>query len=438
MTSDGGSAWSGSGDVASRQEASTLQAGWGRCEFTPVEPVPLAGYTHLRDRMSARVRDPLFARAVVLRQAGGPDVALVVYDLVITTEELYQGLRKELADTGLDVVCSATHTHSASGGFWRPLLGRAFLGRFRPGALERLIEAGAMAVRDALHNIGPVRVSSGTVLIPGLNGNRRDHHGILDEELHVLRLSRDDADAILFSYPGHPVIVAERDHLAVSGDFPGEAAVRIERQFDFAMYLAGALGGVDVRFPHEPVTVEENLEMMAGPIANGAVMLARSNSAETAVDSSMPILSRAMVELRFEKPDSCWSYDDDHRRMDWFLNRIATRLIKPVPRVARVEGIRIGPMAIIGLPADIGIGLSMQIKQAGKERGLARVVTMSQTGGCIGYVHMPQDYAVTPADEGDAITMGRYENAMNFFGHDTGTKVLQAAVTVLDRLVGGR
>jgi len=334
------------------------------------------------------------ARAVVLRQEGGPAVALVEYDLVITTEDMYQGLKSRLADTGLEIICSATHTHSAFGGFWKGTLGRAFLGSYREGALERVVAAGEAAVRAALRDMGPATVASGSVTIPGLNGNRRDHHGPLDEELHVVRLKKDGKDAVLFSYPGHPVIVA-------------------------------------VKFPKTPVTVEENLEMMAAPLANSAIAAARAAEPVACLDS---VIAYSRREVSFDRVDCRWSYDDDRKPLDFLLDRLGSMLVRNVPRVVRVEGLRIGRMAFVGIPADIGIGLSLRIKDEGRARGLAGVVTMSQTGGCVGYVHLPEDYAKTPADEGDAITMGRYENAMNFFGHDSGTKILGAAVEVLDGL----
>lgn len=412
----------------SEREPDIFSAGWSKVDITPDKSVPLAGYTHLKDRMSTGVHDPIFARAVVLHRHDGSDVALVMYDLVIVTEDLYQGLRSRLADTGFIVMCAATHTHSAPGGFWGSLLGRAFLGRFRSGALEGLLDAGEKAVRQAIADMKPATVHAGVSTIPGLNGNRRDHHGPLDEQLHVIRLKRQDSDAVLFSYPGHPVITAERDHNVVSADFPGVAAAIIEQEFDFAMYLPGALGGVDVKFPSTPVTVDENLEMMAVPLATTAMQVAR------AAGESEPVLLHAVRELTFDRPRVRWSYDDDRRRLDFLLDWLATRLAWPVPRIARIEGFRIGDVGVIGFPCDLGIGISLRVKEMASEYGVGDVVTMSQSGGCVGYVHHPDDYAKTPADEGEAIQMGRYENAMNFFGRDTGVRFLMAAEEVLKEI----
>lgn len=408
-----------------------FEAGWARVDMTPTEPVPLAGYTHLSDRMSNGIHDPVFVRAVVVRQDGGPALALVMYDLVIVTEDIYQGLRERLSDTGLTVMSAATHTHSSFGGFWHSMLGRAFLGRFRPGVLESLIDLGERAVRDALDHVGPATLSTGIRKIPGLNGNRRDHDGPLDEELHVVTLSRQDSKAILFSYPGHPVISAERDHNVVSADFPGLAIRKIEDQFDFAMYLPGALGGVDVRFPSETVSIDDNLEMMAAPIAHTAMQVARDGGT---LAQGRSVMSYSIRELRFDRPNIRWSYDDDRKPFDFVLDAVANRLARPVPRVARIEGFRLGDIAVVGFPCDLGIGLSLRVKQFGRELGLKGVVTMSQSGGCVGYVHLPDDYRKTPADQGDAIQMGRYENAMNFFGRQTGVRFLEAADGVLREL----
>jgi hypothetical protein len=413
---DGGSAGTG------------LLAGWGRTEFTPGGSIPLAGYTHLRDRMSTHVRDPLFVRAVVFSPPQGRPVALLSFDLLIITEEIHQGMKSRLADTDLEVVCHATHTHSSVGGFWNSLLGRFFLGSYRPWVQRLLLDAAERAVRAAMADLAPVTVRSAGVTIPGLNGNRRDHDGPLDETLTVIRLQKPESDAIMFSYPGHPVIAAERDHHAVSADFPGAAVAIIEKQFAFAMFVQGALGGVDVFFPAEPVSVDVNMEMMASPIANAAVTLA--HAAPKCADT----LGFSRRELDMGKPAVCVSYDDNKPFADRFLNAAANLLVKPVPAVARIDGIRIGDSVIVGFPADLGIGLSLNVKQLAGDLGFAHVITASETGGCIGYVHLPADYEKTPADKGEAIKMGRYENAMNFFGHQSGLKFRDAALEVLTDL----
>jgi hypothetical protein len=276
-----------------------LQAGWAKVDFTPAGPVPLAGYTHWTDRLSQRVRDPLYVRALALR-SGDARFVLVAWDLLMVPEDLYQGMRSRMADTGVKVIAHATHTHSSLGGFGRSWLENRFLGTWRPWALRHLLDAGEQAAREALAALGPAEARADSLPLPGLNGNRRDPNGPKDEELTVLRLVREDGDAVLASYSAHPVIVSERDHHAISADFPGEVIRRLERDFGFAMFVQGALGAVDVLFPADPsMTVDRNLAMMADPIAASAAALARG-----ARPDSSPLVFAAAGWDRTRSPSS--------------------------------------------------------------------------------------------------------------------------------------
>ena len=166
-----------------------MRAGWGRVEFTPVGSVPLAGYGHLRDRMSTHVRDPLFVRALAFDD-GTTCAVLVIYDLLMVTESLHSQVLERLADTGARVMVHATHSHSALGGFGRGFLIEKVCGRHRPGTVERLADAGADAARRALGSLAPAKVGSTVGVLPGHNGNRRDPAGPVDDQLTVLRIRR--------------------------------------------------------------------------------------------------------------------------------------------------------------------------------------------------------------------------------------------------------
>lgn len=402
-----------------------LMAGWGKVDFTPAELVPLAGYTHVRERLPATVRDPVQVRVLALRE-GDKGVILLAYDLLMVIEDLYQGLRSRLADTGFEVVVTATHTHSSIGGFWNFWLARRFLGQFRPWIMSHLISAGERAAREALATMEQAEASAGSVLVPGLNGNRRDPTGPTDEELTVLHLKRQNDSAVLFSYSAHPVIVAERDHQAMSADFPGVAMDRLDRRFGFSMYIQGALGGVDVLFPKDPqMTADRNLEMMAIPLAN-------------AVETIVPRLESVGYGLQvggedwdLGRPDSRPYYDDEtsRARFDLPLRLLFNLLVRGVPRKVRVRGFALGSFVLLGFQADLGVGIALSMKEHARKVGFKHPLAASQTDGYIGYLHLKEEYrfAPPPAFEG----MGRYENAMNFFGRETGDAVLDASRRVL-------
>jgi hypothetical protein len=372
------------------------------------------------------VRDPLFVRALAVRGDGEP-VVVLAFDLLMVTDELHRGLAARLAPAR--VIVHATHSHSSLGGEWPALLGRYFLGRYRPWAIPRLVDAGERAAREALASTGPATVRSASLPLPGLNGNRRDPAGPKDEELTVLRLSREDGDAIVASYPAHPVIVAERDHIAASADFPGEIVRLLERDTAFGMYLQGALGAVDVLFPDDKaLSADRNLAMMAEPIAASALAMARS------APPSEPVVAFAAAQRTLPRPDPLTHFEDDpwRLRLDRVLAPALGLLVASLPRVARVRGLRIGDWAVAGAPADLGVGLALDAKAAARAAGVRDPVVASQCDGYVGYVHRRQDYAHTPP--ASHREMAFYENAMNFFGRGTGDVLAGALDEVLKTL----
>ncbi len=414
-----------------------MRAGWGRVEFTPREAVPLAGYGHLRDRLSTHVRDPLFVRALAFED-GDTRVVLVVYDLLMVVEELHVAVLQRLADTNARVLVHATHTHSAPGGFGRGWLIERVVGRHRPGTIEQLAGAGERAARQALGDLAPAKVGSTVEGLPGLNGNRREPGGPVDEELTVLRVVRSNDEAMLVSYSAHPVIVAERDHFALSADYPGLVVNLLERQVAFAAFVQGALGGVDVFFPREEgVTADDNLRRMAEPLARLALALREGLEPRDAA------LRFARREWQLPRPDSRPFYDDQRwaRRLDAPLRRLLNALFSEAGLAsARVQGFAVGDFALVGTPADLGVSIDLAGKRHARSRGLAHPVVASQCDGYLGYLHLAADYQRAPAVTVDAErskearSMGVYENGLGIFGRGMGQVVLEQAEGVLGDL----
>lgn len=417
-----------------------MRAGWGKVEITPGIPVPLAGYGHLRDRLATHVRDPLFVRALAFDD-GATCAVLVIYDLLMVTDELHRAVQQRLADTGAHVVVHATHTHSGLGGFGRGWLIEKVVGRHRPGTVAHLSEAGERAARRALGSLGPARVGSAVDVLPGHNGNRRDPKGPLDEQLTVLRLVRANDEALVVSYSAHPVIVGERDHHALSADYPGLLVNLLERRLPFAAFVQGALGGVDVLFPRDKrVTADDNLRRMAEPMATLAFALRDRCELH---DANVRV---ARQEWPLAKPDARPFYDDERwaRRLDLPLRLLLNSLFSSVDfDRARVQGLALGDFALVGTPADLGVSIALAGKQHARARGFAHPVMASQCDGYLGYLHLPDDYAHAPTEADDperleeALGMGRYENGMCLYGRGAGKVVLEHARRVFDELAAG-
>jgi len=154
------------------ESAAQLFAGAGEAEITPPVGTILAG--SLYPRPSEGVDDPLFVKALVLRQ-GDTTLAHLSFDLVNVDAELAQHCAAEAGEaTGLvaeNIFCTATHTHGG------PIVRESFpksmgkcLNREWRGSLPG---RAAQAVASAVDGLRPVRPTLTRAYAHGLSHYRR-------------------------------------------------------------------------------------------------------------------------------------------------------------------------------------------------------------------------------------------------------------------------
>ncbi len=409
-----------------------LKAGFAKLDITPTGPVPLAGYFSLRPRMSKEVRDPLYVRALAL-QEGNNTLVLISYDLLLITEQMVRGVNGRLKETGAQVILHATHTHSGSGGYWNTFAARLALGHYLPAMLPFLCDQGARAAWAALDDLSPAGWATHTGHIPALAKNRRDRDGLVDDGLWALKIQRPapkSDKAILVGFSGHPVIVAERQPNALSADFPGEVIRRIEEQTDFGMFVNGALGGVDVLFPDEPMEVDRNLELQAAPIVTEALGVLKKRTRKT---GELRMASRT-IEVD-GRPDVAMAFDEPRwlrkvtRPLDWLASAAFARADL---EHWHLQGFALGDTCFIGTPADLGVGVSLAIQVKARAKGYNNPFVASQCDGYIGYIHRRHDYHHPPAK--GTRSMAIYENVMGIFGREMGERLIHEADALLDEL----
>ncbi len=90
-----------------------LRAGVAIADITPAGPYPMSGYYF--ERLSTGTKDPLHAKALVLRQ-GDSAAAIVCCDLIVIASDLTDVVReaveRETGIPGANVMLAATHTHT--------------------------------------------------------------------------------------------------------------------------------------------------------------------------------------------------------------------------------------------------------------------------------------------------------------------------------------
>ena len=217
------------------RSGSPLRAGAAKVDVTPAEGA--------LPKNSRGVLDRLYARAIVL-ESGASSAAMITVDAGAVSTAIWQGVtaqvEKELGIPAVNVLLTATHTHSAGG-------------QGGPDYTRKIVES----VRLAKQQLTPARVGYGTGE-SYINVNRQivdpqtgrwwegpNREGPSDKTVAVLKFERLTGEpiAVYYNYAVHAVITGQLDQ--VSGDIPGAASTYIEDAFDgrvVAVWSSGAAG----------------------------------------------------------------------------------------------------------------------------------------------------------------------------------------------------
>jgi len=230
-----------------------FEAGVGRRDITPREPVPMWGYAARHDALSEGVLDPLYAEALVIR-AGGAKLAIVGLDLGRAPAEpsLVRIRRRLREQAGIEwSFIAGSHTHhgpvlelSDQPGKGRERFAAAL--RYYAELEDKIVEA----VLEAEARRVPARVDAGILPLEGFNRNRHSKFEPkpVDRDLAVLRL--DDAAgkplALLVNFAAHPTMLPSST-LKFSADWVGAMKQALRRESGAAVvFMQGAAGDLSV------------------------------------------------------------------------------------------------------------------------------------------------------------------------------------------------
>jgi len=389
--------------------AGPLSAGSSRVRLKPPLPVVRAGYGMWRAEAETE-RDPLEARAIVLR-AGGRTVALVLVDLVLVPADLSRALESRLARAGIDaVVLVATHTHSSVGGFDTRVLAQIVgTGRRRKDVIDRVLKASEGAALLALDDVAPVGMRLGETRLEGWAENRSTPGAPIDDVLTAAELSRPDGKrrARIAVVAAHPTLLPRRVR-ELSGDYPGEAMRRMAGEYQVALLLQGA--GGDARPPGSGFPAID---------ADGSFVAQRVSDVLTTATLVDGRLGLAEVEIGLPRAEV-------QAVRSVFARRPAANIAEwMAPATTRVTILTIGDLTLLGVPGEPTAEAAQRILAALPPRALAgrRVRVVGLVGDYIGYV-----------DTAERVLAGSGEARRAWFGPellDAVTRGLAAGVSAL-------
>lgn len=271
-----------------------LRAGFGRVDITPPTGVGLTGNGPEGNR-AAGYRMRLYARALVLEQATGDRVALVVADLPHISLLLQRRVAAETHTIGIGVdrlLLSATHTHASVGHFYEASAYNdhaSMVPGFDAEILDSLSIRIARAIRHAVIDLGRARAAWGALPVWGQTRIRSlpamlrniprpepvltppaglpPEYALVDPMLTMLRVDRWDEGARAFRPAGAWSVFAIHgtgntpNNELLDPDLPGLLAKSLEQYIDLelnrdsapgrAIYLVatGAAGDVSPDWP---------------------------------------------------------------------------------------------------------------------------------------------------------------------------------------------
>ena len=244
--------------------------GLASVDITPGEPVPMGGYASRRTPFEA-VADPIFAKAMAIRDQDGSLALLITADLLGFTRERSDSISRRLTESdGLtrdQILLNASHTHAG------PLVAGSMLSS-APAESRQKLEAYIAELEDkivaaaqkALRDLRPARMRWGRGVAKFVM-NRREftERGVVlgtnaagpaDRTVPVLRVDGADGRpiAVVFGAGSHCTTLTGRN-MRVSGDYAGYAQQFLEsrRPGVQAMFLTGCAGDAN---PHPRGTLD--------------------------------------------------------------------------------------------------------------------------------------------------------------------------------------
>ncbi|HSY61541.1 MAG TPA: neutral/alkaline non-lysosomal ceramidase N-terminal domain-containing protein [Cytophaga sp.] len=397
----------------SEKQGDTLQAGWSKVALTPHSfPYPLAGYG-IRDKATT-VRDTTYVRTFVLDN-GKTRVAYVCLDLLIFPPALKNRVRLELEKKySLNIYLTATHTHSAAGG-WEPKIAGKFLaGDYSEDYVNILFESISTSISTSIKKLQIVEQAYIRATAPSAVRNRlKGDEAPKDVFIRGLKFrTKTGEEACLFTFAAHANCL-NSDVTYISADYPGKVSSLLEKDgwASFVSYAAGAVGSHGPGFGK----LEDGVKQTDTIAAILATQLKQAGVAYTYTTTlyyhRIPLYLRE-PHLRIEK---------NIRIRPWVFHAL---LGSDAPDIQFME---VGETIFLGMPCDYSGELMPPLEQVCSANKINLILT-GFNGGYIGYI---TDDACYDWDKGETMDM-------NWHGPYNAAYLTEVNERILKKVISGQ
>lgn len=326
--------------------------------------------------------------------------------MLTVPESLVREVKKKLSP-GAKLFLCATHTHSAPDSQMlneRMTLSIPGIAKFDSKWLDWYSTRIAQTVTQSMRSIAPLHDAKVQFERVSLNRARRK----LANPMNLATLVQ-FGDFRLLHYAAHATIHGD-EQLQTSGDWPGSV---VQNKFAH-MVLPGAIGDVS------PASEGTNASAQLAHFAQTLRSEFGSSIPTHRQNLNLHQISWTEVPIALDPVIASPAFSS-HFRVPEALARLAVNQFAPKEGV--VSAIRIGKLAIVGIPGEPTSEIGVTIREVGRRMGFEFVLPVSHVNGWIGYILTPED-----------LNRGGYEAALNFHGPQTSAKVISAATKALEAL----
>ena len=418
-----------------------LKVGFARVNITPPLGIPIAGYYQLR--LADKVLDELEASALALYD--GKETALVYsIDLLEIksecSEPILDFLSEELSVKKESIFLACTHTHTGPqlDGEAEPQLRREYISFLK----RRLRDAGHLALSDLkdarmgwgvsrAENIAFIRrfrMKDGTIHTnPGaFNPETVCPVGEVDDRVSVVRFDRDGGESVVVAhFAVHPDTIGG---CVISADWPGFARRTLEKALDNVkcLVLNGAIGDVnhvntnpvggymnDLAPDFDDCVRGYGHSRHMGRAVAGAVMQVYDKVAYESDTRVGALQSRLACPSNRPKPEDlpgaeriCALHNAGRDDEIPFTGMQLTTVVAEAERMLalkdgpdaftfRLSAVRVGPVALVGIPGEPFSQTGREIKAA---RGWALALPCCCVNGYENYFPLVERWLLPKAD----------------------------------------
>ncbi len=426
-----------------------LRAGTYAQIITPPVGTSLSGYFY--DRVSTAVHDDLFAKALVL-ECGHVKLAIVVCDIIHLMRPQVEEARKITSKaTGIHadhIMIACTHTHTGPETYMeRPMV------PVHEEYLRGLPKLIAEAVIQANANLKPAKLRLGEEYEDGVAFNRRFRmkdgtvkfnpgklnpdiigpDGPIDPQVNVLRVDDESGQpmCILANYSLH---VDVKTGCEISADFPGEMSRIVSSQYEskpLVIFMQGTCGNIN----HIDVTTARDqngwgqstiiARTLAGKVLAASELSEPMNDALGVGTDTLDIKYAPMTDTLRAHADEVLKQADPDEKEFAQAKYIQTYDLDGKSAEVELQVIRIGDMAIVGIPGEYFVEYGLSIKEWSP---FAQTFVGELANGSFGYI-----------PTSDAFYPGTYETMpilSAVLEPSAGVQIANAAGKLLRKLAG--